>query len=83
MGYIGVAAILISAVLTAIYLMSVAFFMIFRPLEDTKGLDVERNYDPTWKMKLPFAILTVAIVVCGIFSNNIIEMLAAVSAGVI
>ena len=83
MGYIGVAAILISAVLTAIYLMSVAFFMIFRPLEDTKGLDVERCYDPTWKMKLPLAILTAAIVLCGIFSNNIIEMLAAVSAGVI
>ena len=82
-GYAGVAAILISAVLTAIYLMSVAFFMIFRPLEDTTGISVDRNYDPTWKMKLPFAILTVAIVVCGIFSNNIIEMLAAVSAGVI
>ena len=83
MGYIGVAAILISAVLTAIYLMSVAFFMIFRPLEDTKGLTVGRNYDPTWKMKLPLAILTIAIVLCGIFSNNIVEMLAAVSAGVI
>ena len=83
MGYAGVAAILISAVLTAIYLMSVAFFMIFRPLEDTKGLNVERNYDPTWKMKLPLAILTIAIVLCGIFSNNIIQMLAAVSAGVI
>ena len=83
MGYVGVAAILISAVLTAIYLMSVAFFMIFRPLEDTEGLEAGRNYDPTWKMKLPLAILTAAIVLCGIFSNNIVEMLAAVSAGVI
>jgi multicomponent Na+:H+ antiporter subunit D len=83
MGYLGVAAILISAVLTAIYLMSVAFFMIFRPLEDTKGLNVGSNYDPSWKMKLPLTILTIAIVLCGIFSNNIIEMLAAVSVGVI
>ena len=83
MGYIGVAAILISAVLTAIYLMSVAFFMIFRPLEDTKGLTVGRNYDPTWKMKLPLLIITTAIVLCGIFSNDIISMLSGVSAGML
>jgi len=83
MGYLGVAAILVSAVLTAIYLMSVAFFAFFRPLEDTHGLEAGRNYDPTWQMKLPLAILTIAIVLCGIFSNNIISSLAAVSAGVI
>ena len=57
--------------------------MWFRPLEDTTGIVDGMKYDPTWKMKLPLAILTVAIVLCGIFSNNIIEMLAAVSAGVI
>lgn len=83
MGYLGVVAILISAVLTAIYLMSVAFFMWFRPLEDTTGIEAGRNYDPSWKMKLPFVILTITIVLCGIFSNNIIESLAAVAAGVI
>ena len=83
MGYAGVAAILISAVLTAIYLMSVAFFMWFRPLEDTTGIDTNFSYDPTWKMKLPLAVITIAIVLCGIYSNNIIESLAALSAGVI
>ena len=83
MGYIGVAAILISAVLTAIYLMSVSFFMFFRPLEDTEGLEVGRNYDPTWKMKLPLAVLTVAIVLCGFFSNTIVSKLAAIAAGAI
>ena len=83
MGTLGVAAILVSAVLTAIYLMSVAFFAFFRPLEDTEGLTVGRCYDPTWKMKLPLAILTIAIVACGIFSNSIIAKLAAVAAGVI
>ena len=81
MGYIGVAAILISAVLTAIYLMSVSFFMYFRPLEDTEGLVAGKNYDPTWKMKLPLAILSIAIVLCGIFSNDIISMLSAVAGG--
>jgi len=83
MGYIGVAAILISAVLTAIYLMSVAFFMWFRPLEDTTGIVDGMHYDPSWKMKLPLLIITIAIVMCGVFSNNIISVLSGVSAGMI
>ena len=83
MGYIGVAAILISAVLTAIYLMSVSFFMFFRPLEDAEGLVAGKNYDPTWKMKLPLGVLTIAIVLCGVFSNKIISLLAAVAGGAI
>ena len=83
MGYIGVAAILISAVLTAIYLMSVAFFMWFRPLEDTTGIVDGMKYDPTWKMKLPLLVITIAIVLCGVFSNNIISVLSGVAAGVI
>ncbi len=83
LGYAGIAMILISAVLTAIYLMGVAFFMIFRPLEDTTGLDLSKSYDPTWKMKLPLAVLTATIVLCGLFSNSIVTKLAAVAAGVI
>ncbi len=83
MGYAGVAAILISAVLTAIYLMSVAFFMWFRPLEDTTGIVEGMKYDPTWKMKLPLLVITIAIVLCGVFSNNIISVLSGVAAGVI
>ena len=83
MGYAGVAAILISAVLTAIYLMSVAFFMWFRPLEDTTGITEGLKYDPTWKMKLPLLIITTAIVLCGIFSNDIISMLSGVSSGLL
>lgn len=83
MGYVGVAAILISAVLTAIYLMSVSFSMFFRPLDENAGLEIGRNYDPTWKMKLPLAVLTAAIVLCGVFSNGIVTKLAAVAAGVI
>ena len=52
-------------------------------VEDTTGITEGLKYDPTWKMKLPLLIITTAIVLCGIFSNNIVEMLAAVSAGVI
>ena len=81
-GMIGVCAVLISAVLTAIYLMSVVFAMYFRPFEADEHTAIGANADPTWKMKLPFAVLCTAIVLCGLFSNKIITVLEMLSAGV-
>ena len=81
-GYIGLAAILISAVLTAIYLMSVSFAMYFRPLEPVNGVEIGKRCDPTWRMKLPLAVLCTAIVLCGLFSEPIVQSLAAIAAGV-
>ena len=72
-------ALLISAVLTAIYLMGPAMSMYFRPLE---GMEKVVNCDPGLRMKLPFAVLTAAIVLCGLFSDPIITLLAKLSAGV-
>ena len=83
LGYAGIAMILVSAVLTAIYLMGVAFFMFFRPLEDMHGIEEGRSYDPSWKMKLPLTVLTIVIILCGVFSNGILTKLAAIAAGVI
>ena len=82
MGYVALAALLISAVLTAIYLMSVSFAMYFRPLEPSGGVEAGRRCDPTWKMKLPLAVLCAAIVLCGLFSEPIVKSLAAIAAGV-
>lgn len=76
--YVGLAAILVSAVLTAIYLMSVAFAMYARPLEDADAA----FSDPTVCMKLPLAVLSVAIVLCGLGSNVIVTQLTALAAGV-
>ncbi|MBR5224382.1 MAG: proton-conducting membrane transporter [Clostridia bacterium] len=81
-GLIGVCAVLISAVLTAIYLMSVVFAMYFRPFEADEHTAIGAKADPTWKMKLPFAVLCTAIVLCGLFSNKIITVLEMLSAGV-
>lgn len=83
MGYVGLAAILISAVLTAIYLMSVAFSMYFRPLEEGGGVSAGVRCDPSWKMKLPLLVLIAAILLCGLFSNPIVERLTAIAAGVL
>ncbi|MDO5299389.1 MAG: proton-conducting transporter membrane subunit [Clostridia bacterium] len=80
--WIGLFAILISAVLTAIYLMSVSFAMYFRPLEEDESVRAGRSCDPTWRMKLPFAVLTAAIVLCGLFSNDVVTWLTTAVAGV-
>ena len=79
LGMIGVAALMISAVLTAIYLMGPAMSMYFRPLE---GMEPTVKCDPGMRMKLPFAVLAAAIVLCGLFSDPIITLLAKLSAGV-
>ena len=80
--WIGMAALLTSAVLTAIYLMSVAFAMFFRPLEPSGHVQPGVNCDPTWRMKLPLAVLCAAIVLCGLFSGAVVDFLTAASAGV-
>jgi len=82
-GMIGLVAVLISAVLTAIYLMSVTFAMYFRPFEPDAHTAEGAKADPTWRMKLPFAVLCAAIVLCGLFSNHIITVLEAIGAGVL
>ena len=69
----------ISAVLTAIYLMGPALSMYFRSLE---GMEKVVSCDPGMRMKLPFAVLAAAIVLCGLFSDPIITLLANLSAGV-
>ena len=80
---VGLGAILISAVLTAIYLLSVAFSMFFRPLDEdgataASGAAVAgAKCDPTWRMLLPFGVLCAAIVICGLGSGAVVSVLSA------
>ena len=82
-GMIGLIAVLISAVLTAIYLMSVTFAMYFRPFEADEKTTLDKNADPGMNMKLPFAVLCTVIVLCGLFSNNVITVLESFCTGVL
>ena len=68
--------------LTAIYLMVPVFFMYFRPLDAQCGLQAGETRDPGMRMKLPFAVLVCCIVLCGLFSDQIVTMLTAIAAGV-
>ena len=81
MGTVGVAALIVSAVLTAIYLFTVALPMYFRPLNE--GAAIAENRDPSWMMKLPLAILTLLVIGLGLCSQPIVTFLRQISSGVI
>lgn len=77
LAWLGLTALLISAVLTAVYLLSVAVSMYFRPFEPNEDTNAPllpgAKLDPSYKMLLPFAVLIAAIVLCGLCSNAVVS----------
>ncbi|MDO4521961.1 MAG: proton-conducting transporter membrane subunit [Eubacteriales bacterium] len=78
LGYVGVAALLISALLTAIYMMSITMRAFF-PGREFDDKTVEGIEDPNWMMLLPLFLFTAAIVIFGIHSEPVIAALSAVA----
>lgn len=81
MGAVGVAALIISAILTACYLFPVVVNMYFRPLNESLHAAEGANRDPDWRMKLPFIVLCVTIVVLSFCSYPLTNWLAGVAGG--
>ena len=82
LGVAGVVVLLISAVLTAVYMLVPAFSAYALPLSPTSGLE-ERSYDPGWRMKLPLALLCLVMLALVFFSAPLANYLAQVAAGLI
>lgn len=79
LAYAGIGALLISALLTAIYMFTIvvrAFFL--RPAEETGGQEYR---DPNWMMLLPLLLFAAFIVVFGLASDGLALFLADVSGG--
>ena len=80
LAYWGIVCLLISALLTAIYMMSI----IMRAFFPAVGFDdsaIAHIKDPGWKMCLPIVLCAVFTVLLGIFSTPLVEFLTAVAAG--
>ena len=80
MAYFGVGALLVSALLTAIYMLQI----VIRAFFPEKGFNysaIDRYHDPGWKMLLPLCIFAVLMVVLGIFGNVITSLLNDVASG--
>lgn len=81
LAYVGIGALLISAILTAIYMMS----MVIRGFFPEKGFDMNVNEgitDPNWKMMVPLYIFTIFIVIFGIHSTELMEFFVQIAGGI-
>lgn len=77
--YIGVGAILVSAVLTAIYMLQMLLRAYF-PVEPVGDVS---KCDPTWRMMIPLYVFTLGIIVFGFFSTPLVEFFEKVAGGLI
>ena len=80
LGYIGIAALLVSALLTAIYIMQVVVVAFF----PGKGFDYEKISDvkdPNWMILVPLAFLVAVIVYLGVNAQPLLDFFTSVAAG--
>ena len=80
--YIGIGGLLISALLTAIYMMTIVVRAFF-PGEDFDYSKVEKFSDPNWKMIVPLCIFTIFIIVFGVYSGPLVSFFEQVANGLI
>ena len=79
LAYAGVACLLLSALLTAIYMLSVVSRAFFPSRRETA---LETAPDPSWQMCLPMLVCAAATVVLGICSQPLVDFFQAVANGV-
>lgn len=82
LSYVGIGALLISALLTAIYMLQI----VIRAFFPQKGFDVstvEKYHDPSWKMLVPLSLFVIAIVVFGLYSQPLINLFSDVAYGLL
>lgn len=77
--YVGIAALLVSALLTAIYMLTISVRAFFpgRNFDYSTISDVE---DPDWMMLLPLVLFVVAMVVFGLHPEPVLSALESVAA---
>ena len=74
-GFIGIATIMVSALLTGGYLVTVTAKAFFASRED----EVSESFEPNKYMIIPLAVLTVLIVLFGIFPTPVIAVASAIA----
>jgi multicomponent Na+:H+ antiporter subunit D len=80
MAYIGIVCLLISALLTAIYMMSIVMRAFF-PKADFRGDAIAKITDPGWKMYIPLVICAAGNLALGWFSQPLVQFFMDIAAG--
>lgn len=78
--YFGIACLLVSALLTAIYMLSIVVRAFF-PGKDFDYSTVQDVKDPNWKMLVPLFVFMFFIIAFGIHSQPLVDFFRAVAAG--
>lgn len=79
LGYVGVAALLVSALLTAIYMLTIVVRAFF-PGKDFDYSAISDVEDPTWMMLVPLLVFVVVMFVFGLYSGPVMEFLQEICA---
>lgn len=82
MARIGVVVLLLSALLTAIYMLTM-LVRAYMPGPDFEQSTLEGVTDPDWRMLLPLFLFVIAMVVMGLFSGSLVEFMTKVAYGFI
>lgn len=81
LAYFGIGCLLLSALLTAIYMLTI----VVRAFFPAAGFDygkLEGIKDPNWKMIVPLTVFVVMIVVFGLYSGPVVNFFEDVANGV-
>lgn len=82
MSYVGIGALLVSALLTAVYMLTIVIRAFF-PTEGFDEKSVSQYTDPNWMMLLPLVIFAVFMVIFGLRSASIVQFFTDISNGVL
>ena len=80
---IGVFILLVSALLTAIYLLSITVKAFF-PKKDFDMKSISSHVeDPNWYMIMPLCVFTIAVIVLGVHSAPLVELFTKIANGLV
>ncbi|MDO4458637.1 MAG: proton-conducting transporter membrane subunit [Clostridia bacterium] len=79
-GYLGIGAILISALLTAIYMMTISVRAYFPGKDFDFSKDAEIQ-DPTWRMVLPLVVFVIVMFIIGLNPSYLNNAISSATAG--
>lgn len=82
LAWVGVAALLVSAILTAIYMMSVSVRAFF-PGRDFDYSTISNVKDPNWLMILPLTVFVIVMLLIGLHSQMLLEIFEAVASAMV
>lgn len=78
----GIACLLVSALLTAIYMLTIVVRAFF-PGKDFDYHSVSDIRDPNWKMLLPLFVFTLFIILFGVYSQPVVDFFMSVATGAV